>query len=469
MKKILFLSLLLLTTLCLHAAVTPPIYSFNLDYSNEKTTSHKLTIKRITELALQHNDEYNKIKSDRDAASDKIDKALFSMFPEIRASAAMNNVDKDRPDYAEKAAAEKNPNAKLRFSQPLFSDALDAARDTAESKTNTQRFVAETVRLDIIMKAAGAYYNVLHWRTLLDLDLNGLDRLTVLKNSKNYKLMTKIQRKMLTQAISEQNKAVKEATANIGYANEEITYLTGLIPAADCVYENYDTMLMAEYTDKLGKLLTSAFPDSVFEQVAQMFTDKSLTDSSELQALDELIKLNKREIATEERRYTTPNVSLNGEYTQFLDKTPDADTYTANANNNQWSLNLRLTIPVFDGDNNKPQLYAKNIELMQYMHSRAKVRELVKERMKKTVSDVRAAGRAVAVAKTELDAADVTKLSDTATIRRLNNAEAEYEQAKYSFAVSMLNLQRAYGKFLFLDGDSSDQRFIDSVSEFMRK
>lgn len=467
MKRFLFTTLFCFVFISAYAYTTTGSYTYALDYSNENVTSDYINIRQITELALKHNVEYNRIKSDMDAAADKIDKALVSMFPEVSASASMNNLDKNRPDYTEKAELEKNPNAKVKFSQILFSDALKAAKDTAEYKTNTQKFVAETTRLDIIVKSSNAYYNILHWNTMLDISRQGLKRLNDIASSPNYKKFKKKQKAQLKAAIDAKQSDIKNIENNIKYAKEQIAYLTGITASQACVYEQYDSMLMAAYTDKLSRLLLLPMSDEVFENVTKMFTDKAINDSPELYALDELIKLNRRDIKSEERKYTTPNVSINGEYIQFLDKTPETDSYSNNLSNNQWSLNLRLTIPFFDGNNNKQDLYSKNAELMQYMHSRAKVRELVKNRMTEAVKDVRDAGKTMNDTQQALISAKNNIAQDADVIGaviRLNTAEEEYEESKYTFTVSILSLQRAYGKFLFLNGDSSDQRFIDDLA-----
>ena len=469
-----YLSILLIAvTFSAHAANRQePVYAYSPEYTQTKKAEN-LTFRFVAEKAVENNTELNKLKQERDTEAKRIDKAISSLFPEIRASAAMNTLDKTRIDYREKAVQD-NVNAKIKMKQILFSDSVIANKNTAEYKASVHKLAAESVRLDIIRDAADSYYSLLRLTDLSTAEKNHLGYL----NSIRQGLKARKARKSDYARIDKLIKASKSRITQLEQDRlNEISILETMIGqkiAADCSFESYEKMLDANGIKDLSDIFTSLTTEEKIAKVKQFFTEKALDDSPELMAIDELLKLNKRDIKTEKRKFVLPDVSINGEYTQYLDKKEDSDEYTADFSKNDWSLNLRLSMPIFDGKRSSPDLYAKNTERIQYLNKRAELRDTIKIRMENTVDwavDAESNRSMTADIKNEADKNlkkqrtlyDAKKLKLSAQLTACEDYYADQKDginAGYSLVYALNDLQRAYGKFFFMSQDYEDNRFI---------
>jgi len=143
---------------------------------------------------------------------------------------------------------------------------------------------------------------------------------------------------------------------------------------------------------------------------------------------------------------------------------------------NQWNMSLKLTIPLFDGTKKQNELSEKQSELLTYFNRKAQIKELVKENVAQVVDKAMLAGRDYALKKDALQKAEekfqelpkLRKYSESkALIMQHFTAQQRFIESEYTFMTSLLDVQRAYGKFFFYNDDESDKRFMDDLlSEF---
>ncbi len=453
-------------------AIQARLYTYASEYSQTRTVS-ELSFRYAAELAVRSSRELSEIKHERDEEAQQIDRALSGLMPVIRATASRNNLDRDRPDYREKAAQE-NLNAKIKLRQILFSDSILASRDSAEYKTTMHRLIAESVRLDVIKETADVYYTRIFYTGLEQTAEKALKRMNSIKDILKKNKAPKSSMKLYADEIRRVENLLTLSRSEKIKAQDRLSAMTGLTIGAGCAFRNYSEMTGHATLNTLKKIFSTVTDTLEREKLLKFLTDKSLDDSAELKAVDELIKLNKRDIQAEKRKFSLPDVSFSGEYTQYLDKDSDTSEYSADLSKNDWSVNLRLSMPVFDGKKSTPNIYAKNTELLQYFSKRAEVKEAVKTRMENAVISAGYAGTALSGSK-ELAASAAEKYDKNLSLYKLkkirsavlinsaaalNTAQEAVVRAEYEMINSLTDIQRAYGKFFALNEDYEDTRFL---------
>lgn len=414
-----------------------------------------LLLSQVIDSSLSQDAEYNLVKQDRDAAIDKIDEALESFVPSVRASATMSSADKSRDDFKD-IPLYKIPSAKVRLSQVLFSDSKLAAMSTNENRAKAQRLVAEVLRTDIIADATKRYCSVIRYRTLLnayaEANKQYSDAAAKFKIRQIYKL---------------DDTAVRDSLQSV---LADIDLVTDIKNTGSYTFLPYEVIFATQLNDELMLLFSTEGVN--IETLVSKFSDKALSSSPQLMALDEFIKINKRDILSAQRKFTVPDVSINGEYTRYFEGQDTDPEYFKTMDENQWNMSLKLSIPLFDGTKKQNELSEKQSELLTYFNRKAQVKEVVKESIATAIDKAVLAGHDYVLKKAALEKAD-EKFKDLTTLRKYSerkalitqhfNARTKYIEAEYTFIISMLDVQRAYGKFFFYNADDSDKRFMDDL------
>lgn len=414
-----------------------------------------IPLTRVIDSALAQDAEYNLVKQDRDAAVEKIDEALDTFVPSVRASATMSSADKSRDDFKD-IPLYKVPSAKVRLSQVLFSDSKLAAMSTNENRAKAQRLVAEVLRTDMIADAAKRYCNVLRYRALLSAYADA---------NKQYAAAAakfKIKQKYSMAPSAEQ----QSLDAVLG----DLALVTDIQDIADYAFLPYSSVFASPLNTELALLFTSEGINP--ETLISKFTEKALASSPQLLALDEFIKINRRDILSAQRKFSVPDVSVTGEYTRYFEGDQTDPEFFKTLDENQWNMSLKLTIPLFDGTKKQNELSEKQSELLTYFNRKAQVKELVKENVAQAVDKAMLAGRDYALKKEALKKAEekfqeLTKLrkysESKALITQHFTARKRFAESEYTYMTSLLDVQRAYGKFFFYNEDESDKRFMDDL------
>ncbi|MGE4268069.1 MAG: TolC family protein [Deferribacterales bacterium] len=414
-----------------------------------------LMLSRVIDNSLSQDAEYNLMKQDRDAAIDKIDEALESFVPTVRASATMNSADKSRDDFKD-IPLYKIPSAKVRLSQILFSDSKLAAMSTNENRAKAQRLVAEVLRTDIISDSTKRYCSVIRYRNLLDAYAEA-----------NRQYSAAAAKFKIRNAYSLDDTAVRESLRSVLADMELVTDIRNIDSYA---FLPYSGIFATRLNDELMLLFTTEGVN--IDTLVSKFSDKALSSSPRLMALDEFIKINRRDILSAQRKFTVPDVSVSGEYTRYFEG-QDTDTeYFKTMDENQWNMSLKLSIPLFDGTKKQNELSEKQSELLTYFNRKAQVKEVVKENIAAAIDKAVLAGHDYVLKKEALEKAE-EKFKDLSALRKYSErknlitqhfyARQKYIEAEYTFMISMLEVQRAYGKFFFYNADDSDKRFMDDL------
>jgi outer membrane protein TolC len=429
-----------LTLFSLNAFAADPVY---------------LPLYRVIDSALAQDAEYNLVKQDRDAAVEKIDEALDTFVPSVRASASMSSVDKSRDDFKD-VPLYKVPSAKVRLSQVLFNDSKLAAMSTNENRAKAQRLVAEVLRTDIIADSSKRYCNAIRYSDQI--------RAAEAANTKFAWAAKKFKIKQVNSINYSGSKKALDDTL------EDLALVTNITNADQYDFLPYSNIFESPAVDDLKVIFTTEGVN--IDALSAKFTDKALTSAPQLLALDEFIKINRRDIVAAQRKFTVPDVSVTGEYTRYFEGENTDPEFFKTLEENQWNMSLKLSIPLFDGTKKQNELLEKQSELLTYFTRKSQVKEMVKQSVASAVDMAALTGRDY---KFKLDA--FKKVEDKyvglSTLRKYSEAKAlinQYYAAKqklieseYLFMTALLEVQRSYGKFFFYNADDSDKRFMDDL------
>lgn len=419
-----------------------------------------LSLYSVIDAALVQDEEYNIVKQDRDSAVNKIEEALDTFIPTVRASATLNSVDKTRDGYKE-LPLYNVPSAKVRLHQVLFSDSKFAAMSTNENRAKAQRLVAEVLRSDIISAASGNYCDVIRYARLLR-NAEAANK-KIKENADRFKIKNPVYYD------------TKPPLRNLAESYTNLADMTAVKDITSYTLLPYVSVFGTDMTASLEQIFLTDKVD--LKLLADRFAEKALAESPELLALDEFIKISRRDIVAAKRRFTIPDISVSGEYTRYFENSNVDPDFFKNFDENQWNMSLKLTIPIYDGSKNQSELAEKQTELMAYFKRKHQVREYVRDRIADSIDKAAAAAQSYKQADAEMIVLEqkYKKLPETRNYQEAYNLINIYKTsqdrlitAEHLMMSALVDVQRAYGRFFFYNANESDRRFMDKLMDELK-
>ena len=410
------------------------------------------------------------------ASANRLDRARAQLMPQVTASATGQTVNDDLAAASFGSQPERQITSALSMRQVLFSEPAVAAYSVERKMQAMREFERQSTRLDAAEDAATAYLNVLRARARQAIQRENVE--TVRTN-----LDAARARQRTGQADPREVSRLKTslARAERGWIDAQ-----GAVRAAEIQFNRVldrplDAPVVLDRTAGVDPApLLERFPYADLldtPRATDAFTSFWVTEARqhapEVRAVDQLVRARERQLTSARRSFWMPTISLNGSLSQrmyeggagttglTLPLSEDTPTDIPRPPDQQWSLGLTASIPLFEGTDRLARQRQAADELAASKTERMIAHLGVEQRVRTALVNLETAHAAVERAQRAADAAqhtlDVTQAAyreGTASLLDLIDAQnsalstrLDASNAAYDLLLDWMAVQRAGGSF----------------------
>lgn len=396
-------------------------------------------------------------------AAAEVSDARAGLLPQVAANSSATAIDEDRanPQFQ----AERSATAALEASQLLYSEQVWAGYHVARYLKEAEDHGLRIAVLDTIEATARAYLNL-----LLAEAQAGVRRSNVKVTESNLELAqsrtrigqsgrTDVLRFTSELAIDRQNYYTARAAADA--ARVELKRLL-VLDQAMAVSVSDDGI--AGMVDLLGDKRFQKFFDnkSRWQRFRAYAASRALNNAPELAQNNALIARSERELTATRRAYYVPDVKALGQSSQRILRGGSGSSLRGTGlDNEQWSVGIEATLPLFRGGARRAQKTRAQYELTRTRMQRAELENTIRARVLAALEQAGGSFPAIRLSRTAASAAadNLAVVTDAysagaASITELNDAQdaaltarLAAAQARYQFMLDFVAVQRGIADF----------------------
>ena len=418
------------------------------------------------------------------AGAENVRRARSFLKPQLDFSAAGIRIDSDRAAASFGAQAEKTLVGGVSLSQTVFSEDARAGLQISKDLQRSLEEEWETVRLDIALRAAREFLNLLRAETLERVTRENL-RLT----ETNLSLARRREQVGFSGPADvyrwESRLATDRSTligANAQVNNEFIALNRTMNRPLEDLYKAVPpTLGEPDMVTGVGRL--NPYVDSLagFTLFKEFMVHEGLNNSVELEAIDAAIAAEERESLAARRSFWLPEVDFVGDYArQFSKRGEGSEGGPFTPDRNLWSVSLRAGFPLYVGGFRRARFLQSTEELSQLRFERTALVQSIDLRIREalynissTFPSIELAQEAAAAARKNLDlvtdsysrgAMSVIDLLDAQNAALI--AEEFAANAVFDFLLDLMDLQRASNSFDFFRSDQERDAWFDRLEAY---
>jgi outer membrane protein len=443
-----------------------------------------LQLKGVILEALERNLDLLAAQTDIRIQEAEAGKAQGALLPQVHLSAGMTHIDENRVKATRNYPARTTLTASAGLSQAVFSDDLLANHAVQKILTASLAYQEEAVLLDTVVTAAQAYIDLLFAMSTQTIQSNNLE-----VTRKNLEIARK---KAAVGAVDasevsrwESEKAASQIRLNTAYRDLQLARMRlnqvmdrpitrkfsvsdiGLVTGVELMITDPDVY----------RLLANIKQARRFSDFLVVEADRNMP---ELKQVQENIRSQERQVLNRKRALFLPDVVLKGSVDKILDER-DAWQTTPSDLDHPWSISLTASWPIFTGGADKKDLDQSRYRLQRLQIEQRNLRNQLHLNVRSSLETAAVAAREIALADTRLAAAmksfeivqagyaegrnSLTDLIDAQDARV--SSERAAALAKYQFVLDFLEMERAVGRFYFLESPEEKQAFLHRLNMFM--
>ena len=416
------------------------------------------------------------------AGAREIRVARANLLPQVSAGINITQLDGANSSVAAGLAAQRSTSGSVTVNQLLFSDAARAGVEIQTALQESREAELEQLRLDLVQTATVSFLEVLRAETLFRVQRDNLEL-----SRANLELAQDRLRAGSTNASDVYRWESQLATAQ----QEAIAARTSVTRARENLNRLLDRPLDAPYRllpstledpsllideSELPKLIDN--PKS-FRRLMLSMVEVGIERSPELRALRAAIDAKEREILTERRSFYLPSVSLQGQLTQVLEE--DRKFGQSLEGDDDWSLALVATLPLFEGGARRAEVERAELELQQLETQYKSLQDQIEQNIRSQMHLTNASFLSIPLAEKAAEAAhrslelvtDAYSLGAVSILDLLDAQSASLQaregaaNAVHNFLIDLMNAQRAAGRFDFFLTDEERRAVIRELRETM--
>lgn len=428
------------------------------------------------------------------------DEARAQLLPQINARATGTAVSEEAAAASFGARPERGLTSALSFRQVLFSEPAFARWSVERRMQAVREFEQRAVRLDAAQTAADAYLGVLRARSAVRIQR---ENLRVVRTNLRAARTRRAAGAAGPQAVSRLE--TQEARAEQGLLRALGRERTAEIRYNRTLNRPLDAPVRLDRTVGVDpRPLLEQFPyEAVLDRPTQaeafrtFWVEEARTRAPEVQALDRLVGARKRQLASAERSFWLPTVSLEGAVSQRMYEDgsgtsglelplsgggPGGGSFSVpTPPDRQWSLSLTASFPLFNGLERAARERRASDQLAASRTRRTVAALGVEQSVRTALVDLETSHEAVERALRAADAArrtlDVTQAAyreGTASLVDLIDAQSaalatrqEAADAAYGLLRDWVAVQRAAGSFRVLRTAEEQAAFEQRLRQFL--
>lgn len=450
------------------------------DLLYEEITNNKtpLSLVEAIQQSINANLALQIDKLNLELSIDDVENARSVLLPQLSLGAGVTQIDRDRAGLSQ---GQRSTDSELTASQVIYSETSKSGYDIAKLLQQAESAALRSSILNVISASATAYLQLL----LAD-------------------ATEKVRRSNLT--VTETNLELAESRLKIGYTDrsEVLRWQSQLATDRRNLYSAQSSRDQAE--TELKRQLNMSLSEAIavtdngiaellvildserfqrffdnplsFEVFTEFEVERALNNSPELEQTDFIISSNQRQLLAAERAYYVPDINLSTQYGQNIERGGLGDN--SNLSDNQWSVGVQATIPLFAGGARKSAVSRANNTLIQSHYQRANTKEQVEARVRSAIQQASGSYPGIRLSRDAADAAQenlslvidayskgvvsITDLIDAQDASLAANLSAV--EAQYSFMIDWVEIQRAVANFDLLLTEDGFEFWYQALDEY---
>lgn len=452
-------------------------------FDDELESGAPLTLVGAMRMAVEANLDVQTAGAAVEVVGEDVYRARSPLLPQVGIGAAYSQIDSDNANNL--FSPEKTSDVDVFASQLVYSDDVWAAYKISQYLKTAADHEYESVVFDILRSSARSYLSFLKAKALegvqmsnvevtrVNLDLarrreavgfSGRDEVLRWESQ----IATDRQNLLATQA--DRRQVAVEVNRVLNRSQQE-PFTT---PETDV-----DLLITLIKEPDFQRFVDNPGVWTVFQN---FMVESALEAAPELKGLDALVVAQEREIKRAQRSYYVPDVFLEGNVRNNLDRS-GAGTPSLFLQDDTWQFSLQATLPLFEGGNRRAELSQGRYQSRQLQYEREATAQRVEARMRAALFQVGGSYPAIELSQDSADAArenlelitdkyvrgtvsvtDLIDAQDAALAAELAAAEAEY-----SFLIDLVDVLRSGSDFgLFLDPGYSPE-WYNSIETYFKE
>lgn len=443
-----------------------------------------LQLKEVINEALARNLDLLVEKAGTRIQEEEAGIARAALLPQVEVSAGVSRIDENRVRVAQTHPAQTTVSASGSVRQTVFQDDILANHDVQSILTDARRHQENALVLDTVVTVTQAYINLLFAMSDLTIRNNNLEvtrkNLEIARNKAGVGAVD-------ASAVNrwESEKATNQISLNDAFRDLQLAKMN--------LNQILDRPITREFTvEDVGPetgvelLITDPRVYALLGNIEQVhkFSDFLIIEADlnlpELKQIKETLRSQERQVLNRRRAIYLPDVSFTGSADKILEEY-DARVNTRSDLDHPWTLSLTASWPIFAGGAHKKDLARSRLELRRLRMEEKKLRNQLYFNVRSGLETAAVSAREIHLSQRGLAAAlknfeivqagyaegrnSVTDLID-AQNAKLNSERAE-ASAKYQFVLDFLKLERAMGRFHFLDSAEGKLSFLTRLTTHM--
>jgi outer membrane protein TolC len=413
--------------------------------------------------------------------------ARSDFFPSLTLGAAGKQIDEEQAENSMGQQTELTTSGNIKVDQLIFSEERMGNVTVQEHLLRASKFGFDQRKLDVILDAATAYFNVLRAKTAMNIQNENVT----------------LTRKNLE--ISKQREAAGYSGRSDVYRWESslATATTGLLEAKNNfqltkiqLNQLLNRPLDEEFTaaeaslsdDRYGSYLGRARayidnPDSL-SRYTGFLIEEAVLNSPEIRQLDANIASLERRLTSFKLKRFVPAVSLNSEAQRVFSRDgAGSDVAGVDPDNESWSVGLNLSIPLFEGGATSHNISQTKIEIQKLQDQRTQLLQSLELGVRAAVLDLvtkgvtlRSSRKSAGFAEKSLalvqDSYAQGKVSIVDLVDAQNsslNSNLTALNSVYEFMTSLLETERSVGRFTLLTTPAEQEEYSKRLQIFLNE
>jgi outer membrane protein len=454
-------------------------------YEEPGPTGPPLTLTDAVTEALKLNLNLRISQSNVSAGKEDIRQARSALLPQIGITGNGINIDKDVA-AATPGRAERTTSGSLTVEQILYSEPAWANLDVQKQLQSARISKRDQIRLDIVLKTAQTYLDVLRAKTNVRVQK---DKLRLSRSNLD---MARARRRIGTAGPSEvyrweseianAERAVVEAQTQTKVAEIALNAILHR-PLEKAIHTVEVGLKEPELIASQKRLYNLIDNPASFDLFRDFIVQDALDSVPALHRLDALILAQERTLQSAQRAYWQPTLSLRADRTETFSRDGAQGPPLPGVDDSETTVAMQLSLPLFTSGSRSATKTKAREELTGLRTQHQAIAEQIEQRIRTALEITRSSYTAIRLSKQAADAAENNFIvvrdaysRGTESILGLLDAQnaalvadLRAATAVYDFLRSLMEVERAADRFDFFLSPQEQAEWFDRVDQYFAK
>ncbi len=446
-----------------------------------------MTLEQVVQETLEKNMELRISQDDVLIAQENLRLSKSGYFPAASVNATQTVIDEDRAENLLGQQAEYTTSGSAKLEQVLYSDSLNTSIDVDKNVLVAKKESYQSLYMDTIYDAVETYFSVLKAKT----------------NAKIQKQDLELTKKHLSIAKQRQSAGHSGASDVYRWQSSTATATSSLFEATNS-YKlskiNLNKIMHRPLADKIMVQDESIHGDlfqiysnlreyeyidnpATFEKFVDFLVSLTLKNSHEIKEVEANVASFERQYLNYKRKRYFPTAAVTGDTSHVFDRGGEgSDVSLIDVEDNQWSVVLNLSWPIFTGGSTNINKIKTQKEIKRLKKQRDNLIQNLELNVRSAALNIankhinlRTSKESTLYAQKSLSLVQDSYAKGKVSITELINAQSDALNtrlkaltAAYDYLISVFNLERATGKYRIFSTDQEKFEYTNNMKSYLK-